>query len=531
MSNQNAGTREFNRFASAPGSELPRSQFNLSHGLKTAINGAYLYPTLCMEMLPGDTFNVRENLYGRFYTMKRPVMHPIHLTTFYFAVPVRLLWDNWEKFHGYRTGPSDTDVQTDFSVPEVTVPVGGFSDESLYDYLDIKPGVEHDRVNALFARAYTFIWQEWFRDGDLIDEPTWSTGDGPDADTVHVLRKRAKRKDYLTSCRPWPQAPGSDVVIPLGDTAPVVSTGDVPTVNFTGGTNEDWLITQSVGMYAVPLPAGAETVTWGDESGLETDLSSAEAGTINQLREAFQIQRVFEREARSGRRHVEHLKAFWGVTSPDFRLQRPEFVSGDRNTIMINAVEQTAQQYAPTDPVPGDLTAHGIVASSGHGFAYSATEHMVLIGLVNLHADVAYQDGLHKKHWRGTDRFDYPLPQLMHLGEQVVEAREAYADAADQDAVFGYQERWAEYRFAESRVTGAMRSSHPTSLDVEHLALDFGAEPSLNQAFIEEDPPFDRVLLVPNGETRPALRLDMWYEIKASRIMPTYSVPGLIDHL
>jgi hypothetical protein len=536
----NAGARQQSRFEVAPGSKLPRSKFDLSHGLKTAIDGEYIYPVLCEEMLPGDTFQCRENLFARFYTMKRAIMHPIYITTWYFAVPVRLLWDNWEKFHGYRTGPSDSDVQSDFSVPEITVPSGGFAEGSLYDYLGIPPGVEHDRVNALFARAYTFIWNEWFRDGDLIDEETWSTGDGPDATVTHQLEKRAKRKDYLTSARPWPQAPGTDTTLPLGTEAPVVTNGN-PVQFQLGGSNRvleyqshdhglggsptlDW------GFTAAHSSADS-AVTFGPESGLKTDLTNATAATINDLREAFQIQRVFEREARSGRRHVEHIKAFWGVTSPDFRLQRPEFLSGKRTMININPVEQTAIGANATDNVPGDLYAHGTASSNSQGWTYTATEHMVVLGLANLSADVVYQDGLQRKHWRGTDRFDYPLPQLMHLGEQVVENREVYSDATDQDGVFGYQERWAEYRYAESRVSGAMRSSHTNSLDIEHLALDFGSEPSLNQSFIEDEPPFSRILLVPSGETRPALRLDFWWNLTAARCMPTYSVPGLIDHL
>lgn len=537
----NAGQQaQYNRFSKAPGAELPRSTFDRSHGLTTAINGAYLYPTLVDELLPGDSINVRENLFGRFFTMKRAVMHPIHLTTFYFAVPVRLLWDNWEKFHGYRTGPSDTDVQSDFSVPEITVPGGGFAENSLYDYLDIPPGIDHDRVNALFPRAYTFIWNEWFRDGDLIDEASLSTGDGPDADTAHVLRKRAKRRDYFTSARPWPQAPGTDTTLPLGSVAPVVTNDE--TITMVRGTSEQNLQlrehdhglggspdTDAVLTLGLTQPEDA-AITFGSETGLQTDLTNATAATINELREAFQIQRVFERDARVGRRHVEHLKAHWGVTSPDFRLQRPEFLSGKRHTINVNPVEQTAQSFSSGDSEAGDITAHGVVAAADQGFTYTATEHMVLIGLVNLHADIKYQQGLHRKHWRGTDRFDYPLPALMHLGEQAVQNREIYADAADQDGTFGYQERWSEYRYAESRITGQMRSDATNTLEIDHLALDFGSEPALNQTFIEEDPDFARILLVPSGESRPAMKLDMHWNIKHTRVMPTYSVPGLIDH-
>jgi len=538
----NAGSQaQYNRFSKAPGAEVPRSSFDRSHGLTTAIDGAYLYPTMLEELLPGDTINVKEHIFGRFFTMKRAIMHPIHLTTFYFAVPVRLLWDNWDKFHGYRTGPSDTDVQSDFSVPEITVPGGGFAANSLYDYMDIPPGVDHDRVNALFPRAYKFIWNEWFRDGDLIDEDPHSTGDGPDADTDYTLLKRAKRRDYFTSARPWPQAPGTDTTLPLGISAPVV--GDGNTAQMVHGATEYPIqhLEHDHSLGGSPTTDGYMTLgkvltddtalTFGDNTGLEADLSSATAATINELREAFQIQRVFERDARVGRRHVEHLKAHWGVTSPDFRLQRPEFLSGKRHTINIHPVEQTAQAYTGTDPNAGDLTAHGTVASAEQGFSYSATEHMVVIGLVNLHADIKYQQGLHRKHWRGVDRFDYPLPALMHLGEQAIQAREIYADAATQDATFGYQERWAEYRYAESRITGQMRSSASSSLEIDHLALDFGSEPSLNQTFREEDPDFARILLVPSGENRPAMKLDMHWAVKHTRAMPTFSVPGLIDHL
>lgn len=537
----NAGAQsEFNRFAKAPGAELPRSVFDRSHGLKTAVNGGFLYPIMSEEMLPGDTMTVRENLFGRFTTLQVPVMHPIHVTTFYFAVPVRLLWENWDKFHGYRTGPSDTDVQSDFAVPEITVPVGGFDVGSIFDYMEIPPGVEHDRVNALFPRAYNLIYNEWFRDQDLVDEVTVNTGDGPDVDTDYTLLRRAKRKDYFTAARPWPSK-GEEVSLPLGTSAPI--TGDItgagaPTFDYsnrTGSTlrSQAGAINLNIGTLT---SSTADSLSWNDPnldaSGLEADLSAATAATINQLREAFQIQRVYERDARSGNRHVEHLKAHWGVHPPDFRLMRPEFLSGKRTTVMVNPVATTysGAGYSATDVPIGELSAYATAASSGNGWTYSAVEHMVVVGLACLHADVIYQQGLDRKHWRGADRFDYPLPALMHLGEQTIEAREIYADAADQSLAWGYQERWAEYRYAQSKVTGVMRSNVTNTLDVWQLALDFDTEPSLNQSFIEEDPPFDRVLAVVQGETLPAMKLDLWWDIKHARVMPTFSVPGMIDH-
>ena len=523
--------RQYEQFAHAPGAQVPRSVFPRDHGLTTGINGGYLYPIFCDEILPADTVNLREALMGRLTTLAVPIMHPVYLTTFYFAVPVRLLWENWEKFHGYRTGPSDTDVQGDFQVPEVTVPSGGFAESSLFDYMEVPPGVEHERVNALFFRAYNLIYNEWFRDQDLIDEIPFNFDDGPDPDTDYVLRKRAKRKDYLTSCRPWPQK-GEEVTIPLGTSAPVIDAGGSGP-EFTAGAVTSGLFGKTgdrdvqLGTGSTP---GVNQLAW-STTDLVADLSTATASTVNQLREAFQIQRVYERDARSGNRMVEHLKAHWGVTSPDFRLQRPEFLHAHRHTIQVNPVAQTAQQYTSSDPPPGNLSAFATVTSGNQGFLYTATEHMVVLGIACLHADVTYQQGLHRKHWRGEDRFDYPLPALMHLGEQAVQAREVYADAADQTATFGYQERWAEYRYGQNVVTGPLRSGVTSSLDIWTMALDFSSEPTLNQTFIEEDPPFDRVLLVPTGDPQPNMKLDAWFTVRHTRAMPVASVPGMIDHL
>ena len=530
-------------FNIAPGAEVPRSVFNRSHSHKTTIDSGYLYPILCDELLPGDTFTLRENLFGRLTTPVVPVMHPMHIDTFYFAVPIRLLWENWDKFHGAEENPGDYDPDN-YETPRVTCPSGGFSAGSLYDYIGIPPDVDiewddsNNGVIAFYTRAYNLIWNEWFRDQDLQDSVTVDTDDGPDTSTDYVLLRRGKRHDYFTSARPWTQK-GPQVELPLGTSAPVVSDGTTNTPTFTNGsavrqlgyqgstvdtTHTEW----GAGSGSIPTSGGYDPVYW-SATGLQADLSSATAATVNELREAFQIQKVYERDARSGTRYVEHLKSHWGVYPPDYRLQRPEFLGGSRSQINVNPVAQTAQRFVSNDPPPGDLSAFASVFSDNGFVNYSADEHCVILGLVNFRVDLAYQQGVHRKFMR-QDRFDYYLPALAHIGEQAVLKREIYADAADQDSVWGYQEAWAEYRYAESRVSSIMRSDHPESLDYWHLALDFATEPNLNSTFIEDEPPVDRIIAYTSMQYATEMQLDTWFDIKHARPMPTFSVPGLIDH-
>jgi hypothetical protein len=512
-------------FSQVPKAEIPRSSFNRSHGLKTTFDAGYLVPVFVDEALPGDTFNLNMAGFGRLATPLHPVMDNMHMETFFFAVPIRLLWDNWEKFNGEQTNPGDS---TDYLVPVATTPAStGYANGSLYDYMGIPTEETIENVNNLHARAYNLIYNEWFRDENLQDSVTVDTGDGPDDPADYVLKKRGKRHDYFTSCLPWPQK-GDAVDLPLGVNAPIrlsayndASSVDGLYVNVDGLSGADAI----QGNASYGTTAGAIALTSGDDANLYADLSDATAATINQLREAFQIQKLYERDSRGGTRYIELIKSHFGVTSPDARMQRPEYLGGGHSFVNINPVAQTSSTDA-TSP-QGNLSGFGTVSFNRHGFTKSFTEHCVVIGLACVRADLTYQQGINRM-WSRQSRFDFYWPALSHIGEQAVLSKEIFADgsASDQD-VFGYQERYAEYRYKPSMITGKFRSNYATSLDAWHLAQDFATRPVLDSDFIEENPPIDRVIAVPS---EPHMIFDAYFDFKCARPMPTYAVPGMIDH-
>ena len=514
------------QFSTVPSVSIQRSKFKRDHGLKTTMDAGLLYPIYIDEVLPGDTHTVRLNAFGRMATPLHPIMDNIFLDTFFFFVPNRLLWDNWEKFCGYQENPGDS---TDYLVPIMQAPVGGYAEQSIHDYLGIPTKVDGIEHISLYHRAYNLIWTEWFRDENIQDSVPLNTGDAQDQETDYVLLRRGKRHDYFTSCLPWPQKDnGNPVLLPLGSRADIH-------VNDVSGTD--------LGIYNEAVPGWRKIGTpdtFADISATEAnatgshmfaDLSTATAATINDLREAFQVQRMFEKDARGGTRYVEVLKTHFQVVSPDFRLQRPEYLGGGSTMVNIHPVSQTSASATSTQQAntpQGNLAAFATVAIGGHGFTKSFVEHGVIIGLASIRADLTYQQGLCRSLSRRT-RFDYFWPSLANLGEMAVLNKEIFAQgtSADED-VFGYQEHWADYRYKQSRITGLFRSNATQSLDPWHLSLDFANLPVLTSSeFIEDDPPIERVIAVTD---QPEFILDAFFSVTSARPMPVNSVPGLIDH-
>lgn len=550
-------------FSMIPRAEIPRSQFRMQSAYKTVCAATSLVPFFVEELLPGDTYRMRSTIFARQTTPLVPVMDNAYLETFFFFVPYRLLWSNWKKFMGEQVNPGDS---ISFTIPQIASPVGGWPITSLGDYFGLATvgqvtAGQISTTSALPFRAYALIYNEWFRDENLVNSLTVPLGDGPDTyngsygfDASLGALARLKRHDYFTSALPFTQK-GTAVSVPLAGNATVrTSTSDLVTgaqtqinfktiagvavpnaVSFGSGTGAGGVGGGTIGGYSATALAGVGGMY---PNNLYADLSTATATTINALRQSFQIQKLLERDARGGTRYTEIIRSHFGVISPDMRQQRPEYLGGGTQLINISPVAQTsATGLTGGTTAAGSLTAFGTVVAHNHGFTYSATEHGLVIGLANIRADLTYQQGI-RKFWDRKTRYDFYFPVFAALGEQAIKNKEIYAvgsatggvSPGDQDeGVFGYQERWAEYRYFPSMITGPFRSTAATPLDVWHYAQKFTALPTLNQTFITDA----SLTVIKRGSAVQDFNqyyFDAFIDIVAARPMPMYSVPGLIDH-
>ena len=532
------------QFSMIPRSDVPRSAFRIEKGYKTTFDAGYLIPVLCEEVLPGDSWRCSMTAFARLATPLFPLMDNLHLDSFFFFVPNRLVWTNWKRFMGEQSNVGDS---ISYVVPQIVSPVGGFAGRSLFDYFglptfgQIGAGATIS-VNVLPLRAYNLIFNEWFRDENLVLNSPAAAGDGPDTLSWYSLRRRGKRADYFTTCLPWPQKGATPVSIPIGTSAPVrTSSSDTVTganpglrmLRHDNGSATDGVLTLgSDSLVYRTSTSGAAATPYVYPSNLYADLSTATAATINQLRQAFQIQRLLERDARGGTRYTEIVKSHFGVMSPDARLQRPEYLGGGSTPIVISPIAQQSGTGASGTTTPlGSLGGVGTSVARNHGFSQSFTEHGYIIGIVCVRADLTYQQGL-RKHWSRSTRYDYYFPAFANLGEQAVLSKEIYCDgSASDDDVFGYQERWSEYRYSPSEITGYFRSTTSGTIDPWHLSQRFTSRPVLNATFIEETPPLSRVLAVGAAANGQQLLFDAVFQMTAVRPLPAHSVPGLIDHL
>lgn len=563
------------RFSDAPAMYMRRTKFDRSHVYKTTFNSGKLIPVFVDEVLPGDTTRMSVNYFARLATPIKPIMDNIYLDWFFFFVPNRLVWDHWQNFCFEQEDPGDS---TDYVIPTVTAAANSDNNYvgSLWDYfgLPVNTAGNLSGISALPFRAVYLIWNEWFRDENLqksvkiqkgdaneildssraSDQPSWVFSSGTTIVSGHACPPRGKRHDYFTSALPWTQK-GPGVSIGLAGTAALVDPSPVSgyfvqqsddslgaaqlekdggvhgvftgngSLQYQNGGYSTSIIGHSINGSGTATATAIAGSSWLSKS-TYADLDSSSIFTINSLRTAFQMQKFYERLARGGSRYTEVLRSFFGVVSPDARLQRPEFLGSFTKMVMVNPIAQTSA--TDTTSPQGNLSAYGVTASKFHGFTKSFVEHGYIIGFVCARADLTYQQGINKM-WLRSTVYDFYWPTFAHLGEQAIELREIYAQGTEADAtVFGYQERYAEYRYKPSQITGKFRSSvSGGNLDVWHLSQFFNNAPTLNEEFITEKPPIKRIIAV---QDEPEFLLDVGFRYTTVRPMPMFGTPGLVDH-
>lgn len=534
-------------FAMIPQANIRRSVFDRSHVYKTTFNEGQLIPYFVDEVIPGDTFTLNPVEFCRLATPVVPFMDNIYIESFFFFVPSRLVYDKWVNLCGEQENPEDS---TDYLVP--TVSLNGDMTNKLPDYMGIacaSGSFDNISVNCLPFRSYWLIWNEWFRDENLQKSVKVSKGEsntvldpmghstanpnyGMPSGVTHWYdpAPRGKRYDYFTGALPWPQK-GPAVDLPLGGSAPVVSDSGIKLYDvaagtsafLSGGLDKRW--PDNMVLFGSYNDNFVHKLDLKADSGVYADLSNVSMVTINSLRQAFMLQRYYEIDARGGTRYTEKLQAHFGVTNPDARLQRPEFLGSHSSMMNINPVTQTSSTDSTTPQ--GNLAAYGLNAQRYHAFTKSFSEFGYVIGLINVRADLTYQQGVNKM-WLRSDVLDFYWPSFAHLGEQAIQNIEIYCQGNDDDKkVFGYQERYAEYRYKPSLITGQFRSTYKEPLDIWHLSQKFASLPTLSDEFIQDHPPISRVVAVPSY---PHFLLDVKFNLKCIRPMPMYGIPGMMGH-
>lgn len=538
MRNLNGGLPmvDTSHFAMIPGSGVPRSTFRTPFTHKTTFDAGYLVPVFVDDVLPGDVYHCTYTCFARLAALIWPVMDNMELETFAFFVPNRLVWANFEKFMGEQTNPADS---ISFLVPQIVSPVAGFATGGIYDYFglptvgQVTAGLTVS-INALPLRGYHLIYNDWFRDENINNSAFISTNDGPDGSGSYALLRRNKKHDYFTSALPWPLKGGVEATIALTGLANVIPTtaNQAPTFwNRTSATSAgQFLRAAAGGNTGVNISAGGalgEQLGW-NVPGLSADMSTVPGIAINAMRLSITAQQFLEKDARGGTRYTESVRSHFGVISPDARLQRPEYIGGGKTRMQTAAIPQTSASGLTGSATPQGSLAAQATLSGQHHFGYSATEHGHILVLAHVGAELTYQQGL-RKMWSRSTRFDFYFPAFANLGEQAILNKEIYVTGttAQDNAAFGYQERWAEYRYYPSLITGMFRSTTALNIDEWHLSQQFLTLPTLNATFMADTPPLSRALAAGVSANGQQIIFDSYWDLKRTRAMPQYSVPGL----